>query len=136
MRILIEGFRPEIVVSSDFDPGAYEHFEHKAVGRIARDVLNRLRSMGRRYVKGFLVSVDPFQKRSLHPRLVSVDCMEKDSETGLTYREIQSVALKEHRTQGDASLIGVELLPNFRWEQYHPVFWELGVSLEQYIRGR
>ena len=53
----------------------------------------------------------------------------------LSYREIQGVALKEHYTQGDASLIGVELLPNFRWEQYSPVFWELDLSPERYIES-
>ena len=29
---LIRGFQPEVVVSSDFNEKAYEHFEHKAAG--------------------------------------------------------------------------------------------------------
>ena len=64
-----------------------------------------------------------------------MDMMETDMQSGLTYREIQCNALKEYRTQGDASLIGVELLPNFRWERYYPVFWNLNVSLEEYIKN-
>jgi LmbE family N-acetylglucosaminyl deacetylase len=133
LRRIIEGFRPEVVVSSDFNTEAYEHFEHKAVGRMVRYTLRYLMSGG--YIKGYLVSVDPFQRKDLYPSLERVDMMERDRATGLTYREIQYNALKEHRTQGDASLIGVELLPHFRWEQYYPVIWKLNTSLEGYIKG-
>jgi LmbE family N-acetylglucosaminyl deacetylase len=136
VKILLEGFRPDVVVSSDFTPDAYEHFEHKAVGKVTRAVIDRLRSRGGAAPRGYVVAVDPFQRASLHPRVEKVDMMERDGETGLTYREIQCLALKEHRTQGDASLIGVELLPNFRWETYSPVYWSLGQSLEAYVRGR
>jgi LmbE family N-acetylglucosaminyl deacetylase len=135
LRRILEGFDPEVVVSCDYHEEAHEHFEHKAVGRLTLDVIRRLKSMGRSSIKGYLVSVDPFQKSKLHSQLWKIDLMERDPETGLTYREIQGVALKEHGTQGDASLIGVELLPNFRWEQYFPVFWELDLTPEKYIKS-
>ena len=131
---IIEALRPDVVISSDFNPRAYEHFEHKATGYITRQALAELRSKGQNLVKGYLVSVDHFQEESLYPELELVDLMEVDPATGLTYREIQRAALAEHRTQGDASLIGVELLPNFKWEQYSAVFWDFDVSLDDYIK--
>jgi LmbE family N-acetylglucosaminyl deacetylase len=128
---LIRGFQPEIVVCSDSNPDAYEHFEHKAVGLITRDVVLDLKGQGFEAVKGFLVSVDPFQ--DLYEELIRLDLMDPHPKSGYTYREIQVAALKEHQTQGDSSLIGVELLPNFGWEQYLPVYWDLEVSLEEYL---
>ena len=32
-------------------------------------------------------------------------------------------------------LIGVELLPNFSSEQYHPVFWDMAEPLEDWLRS-
>ncbi len=136
IRRIVEGFRPTLVVSSDFNSEAFEHFEHKAVGSMVRYTLRYLMSRNDSFIKGYLVSVDPFQKRNLYPSLERVDMMERDPVTGLTYREIQFNALKEHRTQGDASLIGVELLPHFRWEQYHPHIWKFDTSLEGYIKSK
>ena len=135
MREVLEGFKPEIVVSSDFNAVAYEHFEHKTVGRLIYSALRSLREEGKDFVKGYLVSVDPFQARNLYIEMEKIDMMEKDSYSGLSLREIQCAALKEHRTQGDASCIGLELLPNFRWERYSKVYWELGVTPEAYVHG-
>ena len=136
IRKIIEGFRPTLVVSSDFNTEAFEHFEHKAVGSMVDYTLRYLMSRGDTPIRGYLVSVDPFQKRNLYPFLELVDMRERDPVTGLTYREIQFNALKEHRTQGDASLIGVELLPHFRWEQYYPHIWKFNTSLEDYIKSK
>ena len=132
LKGLIRGFEPDIVVSSDSNPDAYEHFEHKAVGQITMETLLELQEEGFDAVKGYLVSVDPFQK-NLYDDLVHLDLMRIHPENGLSYREIQMAALKEHHTQGDASMIGVELLPNFRWEQYLKIFWSLDMSLEEYV---
>jgi LmbE family N-acetylglucosaminyl deacetylase len=132
LKALIRGFDPDIVVSSDSNPDAYEHFEHKAVGQITMETLLELQEEGFDAVKGYLVSVDPFQK-NLYDDLVHLDLMRIHPENGLSYREIQMAALKEHHTQGDASMIGVELLPNFRWEQYLKIFWSLDMSLEEYV---
>ncbi len=136
VRRILEGFRPTVVVSSDFNTEAFEHFEHKAVGSIVHSVLRYLMARGNSFIQGYLVSVDPLQKKKLYPSLERIDMMEKDPVTGLTYREIQFNALKEHQTQGDASLIGVELLPHFRWEQYYPHIWKLDTSVEGYINSK
>ena len=131
-RIIEEIFlkcRPELVISSDFHAEAHEHFEHKAVGGIVRDVILTLRDLGEEFIKGYLVSVDPFQG-NIYEDMELLDLMEINPDTGLTYREMQQAALMEHRTQEDASLIGVELLPNYRWERYLPVFAPPALSLE------
>jgi hypothetical protein len=136
VRKLLEGFRPTVVVSSDFNAEAFEHFEHKAAGSIVQYALRYLTAREDDFIKGYLVSVDPFQKKNLYPSLERIDMMERDPVTGLTYREIQFNALKEHQTQGDASLIGVELLPHYRWEQYYPHIWRLDTTLEAYIKSK
>ena len=128
---LIRGFQPEIVVCSNYNADAYEHFEHKAVGLITRDVILSLRDQGFEAVKGCLVSVDPFQNLQEEP--IRLNLMAPDPKSGYSYREIQVAALKEHQTQGDSSLIGVELLPNFEWEQYLAVYWDLEISFEEYF---
>jgi LmbE family N-acetylglucosaminyl deacetylase len=137
---LIQGFRPEIVVSSDFNETAYEHFEHKAVGWVVAAALQRLHGTSaavaaRKPRGGYLVSVDPFQG-PLYGDLLRLDLMGKDPASGLSYREVQMAALKEHLTQADASLLGVEFLPNFRYEQYHPVYWNLPSTLPDLLAGR
>jgi LmbE family N-acetylglucosaminyl deacetylase len=135
---LIRGFQPEIVVSSDFNEKAYEHFEHKAAGYVVRAALERLfggASGPPRPRGGYLVSVDPFQG-PLYDDLVRLDLMKPDPVSGLTFRELQMAALKEHATQADASLLGVEFLPNFRDEQYHPVYWNLPATLAEMLGAR
>ncbi len=135
---LIRGFQPEIVVSSDFNEKAYEHFEHKAAGYVVQAALQRLfgaASGPPRPRGGYLVSVDPFQG-PLYGDVVRLDLMKPDPVSGLSYRELQMAALKEHATQADASLLGVEFLPNFRYEQYHPVYWNLPAALPEMLGAR
>ena len=83
----------------------------------------------------YLVSVDPFQG-PLYRDLVRLDLMRADPLSGLSYREVQMAALKEHASQADASLLGVEFLPNFRYEQYHPVYWNLPARLADMLSAR
>ena len=97
--------------------------------------MTALRDSGAEYLKAYLVSVDPFQG-NLYEVMELLDLMEIDPDTGLTFREIQQAALREHKTQKDASLIGVELLPNYRWERYLPVFGPSDLSLADYLSGR
>jgi LmbE family N-acetylglucosaminyl deacetylase len=137
---LIRGFQPEVVVSSDSNDKGYEHFEHKAAGYVVARALDRAFGPpadggARRPAGAYLVSVDPFQK-SLYDDLVRLDLMRADPLSGLTFREVQMAALKEHATQADASLLGVELLPNFRYELYHPVYWSLERPLDGLLAAR
>ena len=138
---LIRGFDPEVVISSDFNDEAFEHFEHKAAGHIVAAALERIykkpaQGPQARQPKGaYLVSVDPFQG-PLYRNLVRLDLMRTDPLSGLSFREVQMAALKEHASQADASLLGVEFLPNFRYEQYHPVYWNLPERLADMLAAR
>jgi LmbE family N-acetylglucosaminyl deacetylase len=134
LAALIKGFRPELVVSPDFSWEIHEHFEHKAAGFLTLRALQYLQGEGMRFVKGYLVSTDPLKEMRFETTQ-RVDLMQRDPLTGLTYREIQAAALAEHRSQTASSVLGVEWLPNFRWEEYGPLYWVLGGSLEDYLAG-
>jgi LmbE family N-acetylglucosaminyl deacetylase len=130
---VLEGFRPTIVVSPDRHCAAYEHFEHEAVGQLVQTALERLRSSGEGFVKGYLVSIDPYQV-DRYSGVTNVDARVRDGESGLTYRSIQALALKEHVTQRDASVIGVNRLSNLPREFYKVLYWDLDLSLQEYLR--
>jgi LmbE family N-acetylglucosaminyl deacetylase len=130
---VIEGFSPTIVVSPDRKSKAYEHFEHEAVGQLVQTALERLRHSGKSSVKGHLVSIDPYQV-DRYTGVTRVDAQIRDSESGLAYRTIQALALKEHVTQRDASVIGVSRLSHLPQEFYKTVYWELDESLEDYLK--
>lgn len=130
---VLEGFQPTIVVSPDSHSKAYEHFEHEAVGHLVKAAVQRLLENGRSYVKGHLVSIDPYQV-DRYSGVTGVDAQVQDSESGFTYRAIQTLALKEHVTQRDASVIGVSRLSNLPQEYYKALYWDLGQSLEQYLK--
>jgi LmbE family N-acetylglucosaminyl deacetylase len=130
---VLDGFRPTIVVSPDRHSKAYEHFEHEAVGQLVQTALERLRRNGHSFVKGHLVSIDPYQV-DRYDGVSKVDARMQDGESGLAYRAIQALALKEHVTQRDASVIGVSRLSHFDEEFYKALYWNLDLSLEEYLR--
>jgi LmbE family N-acetylglucosaminyl deacetylase len=130
---VLEGFQPTIVVSPDSRSKAYEHFEHEAVGQLVQMALERLRSGGKSYVKGHLVSIDPYQV-DRYTGVTAVDAQVQDRETGFAYRAIQALALKEHVTQRDAAVIGVGRLSHLPQEFYKILFWDLEDSLEDYLK--
>ncbi|UCF98583.1 MAG: PIG-L family deacetylase [Spirochaetaceae bacterium] len=130
---VLEGFQPAIVVSPDRHSKAYEHFEHEAVGQLVRNALERLRSSGRPVVNGHLVSVDPYQVER-YTDVVALDAQIRDSQSGLSYRAIQALALKEHVTQGDASVIAVSRLSPLPQEFYKILYWNHEESIEEYLR--
>jgi len=130
---VLDGFQPAIVVSPDSRSKAYEHFEHEAVGQLVKAAVQRLLNSGRSYVKGHLVSIDPYQV-DRYSGVTGVDAQGQDSESGFAYRAIQTLALKEHVSQRDASVIGVSRLSNLPREYYKASYWDLGDSLEQYLK--
>jgi LmbE family N-acetylglucosaminyl deacetylase len=130
---VLEGFKPTIVVSPDRHCAAYEHFEHEAVGQLVQTALERLRSRGEGFVKGYLVSIDPYQV-DRYSGVTNVDARVRDGESGLAYRSIQALALKEHVTQRDASVIGVNRLSHLPQEFYKALYWDLDLSLQEYLR--
>ncbi len=127
---IIKGFKPDIIVSPDIHTNAYEHFEHETTGYLVRKAVEKLRKQDN-FLKGLIVSVDPLQKH-LYNKKIMINGMvtRKDS---YTPRMIQQMALREHITQRDASVIGVEVLPNFEYEYYHPIFWDINTTLENYL---
>ena len=131
---LIEGYAPDIVVSPDSQHGgSNEHFEHDAVGYLTHRALARLQATGKHRVKAHLVSVDP-RFRDSYAELLRIDGMAIDPVSGLTYREIQMKALKEHDTQRDAAVIAVETVTNYRWEYYSVRFWHLDQDIQSYVQ--
>jgi len=127
---IIEGFRPELIVSADKHTCAYEHFEHEAVGYLVRKAVRNIEK-DNNFIKGFVVSVDPLQ-RKCYPERITIDGMKAPS-NGPLPRIVQQLALSQYITQRDASVIGREVLPNFRYEYYHPVIWKMKLTLEKYL---
>jgi LmbE family N-acetylglucosaminyl deacetylase len=131
---VLEGFRPMIVVSPDRHSRAYEHFEHEAVGQLVQIAVERLRREGgASFLKGHIVSIDPYQV-DRYSGVTTVDALATDGQSGLAYREIQALALKEHITQRDAAVIGVSRLSHLPQEFYKTLFWDLDLSLQEYLK--
>ncbi|MAG13041.1 MAG: hypothetical protein CMN78_00405 [Spirochaetales bacterium] len=130
---IIIGYSPDVVVSPEGPALAFEHFEHEATGLIVERALQKLEKSKAFAPMGRLVSIDPLQKQ-LYESPVGIAAVEIGSENGLNYRAIQSSALKRHITQRDASVIGVENLPNFSHEFYRILRWDIELSLEEYLK--
>jgi hypothetical protein len=84
-------------------------------------------------VRGYLVSIDPYQV-DRYSGVTNVDAQARDVESGLAYRSIQALALKEHVTQRDASVIGVNRLSHLPEEFYKVLYWDLDLSIEEYLK--
>jgi LmbE family N-acetylglucosaminyl deacetylase len=130
---LLEGYRPEIVVSPDkHHRGVFKHFEHEAVGYVTDQALGYLRAHGEHFVRAHLIAVDPMLTGE-YKGVFGVDVMAIDPRSGLTYRAIQVAALKKHATQRDASVVGVEVVPNFADEYYVARSWALPTPPDRYF---
>ena len=129
---IIVGYNPDVVVSPEGPASAFEHFEHEAAGQIVENTLQKLEKDGLFAPSGRLVSIDPLQKQ-LYDDTVGVPGASVKVEDGYNYRAIQAAALKQHITQRDASVIGVENLSNFSNEFYRVLSWDIELSLEAYL---
>lgn len=125
---LIRGYRPEVIISPDGPCRAREHFEHEATGYLTKRALSRLERAGEKFVIGHLVSVDPLQ-RGLYPAAFKLEVMGRN----IPFRFRQLQALKEHKTQRDASVIGIEVRANFKDEYYNLEFWDSEISLDEFL---
>ncbi len=132
LSAIILGYKPEIIVSPEGPAAALEHFEHETVGLLVDEVLEKLQRETGFVPKGRLVPVDPRQK-GLYTDAEGIRADGIDSRCGLSYRTIQAAALDEHRTQRDASVVGVENLSGFDREYYRIVSWKLPLSIEEYL---
>ena len=103
---IIEHFRPRIVISPPEPGPAYEHFEHQATGIIVSEAVDRLASSGSTPVQAHIIAIDSRQPDgyedliAVSPWVPSLD--------GSIPRLRQLLALQAHRTQRDATVIGVE----------------------------
>jgi LmbE family N-acetylglucosaminyl deacetylase len=130
---LIRGYRPEVVVSPDGPSDAHEHFEHEAVGYLVRRALAELERAGDNPVKAHLVSIDPFQKQK-YDTFVAVEGNTRDPQSGTSDRALQALALQQHVTQADASVIGLKRLPSLPSEYYQVKRWNIDRSLEEWLQ--
>jgi LmbE family N-acetylglucosaminyl deacetylase len=128
IRQIIEQLQPELVIAPDFDSARHDHFEHKTVGYI----VHRAMKNPAEFVKGYLVAVDSSDVSPAveHHR---IDLSGADPPSGLSYKEIQMAALREYRSQREVIAMGLEVLPQTRWENYRPILWNFSFSLEEYV---
>ncbi len=113
---LIGTLRPEIILSPDGPAQTLEHFEHEATGLAVADAVAALGDAPRSPVRAHLIAVDPLQvDRYANPYRVSVWDRSSD---GSAPRLRQLFALRAHRTQRDATVIGVETRLALRHEYY------------------
>jgi hypothetical protein len=121
------------VISPEGPARAFEHFEHEAAGMLVDRAFEdpEIQSI----VKGRLASIDPLQKFR-YDDVTGISGMIVDPNLGITMRAVQAFALKSHFTQRDATVIGLENLPNFAYEYYRVLKWDLIDSLTDYLAPR
>jgi hypothetical protein len=98
-----------------------------------RKALEELDRLGDDPVRAHLVSVDPYQKGSYRD-LVTVSGGVRDPRSSMTYRSIQALALQQHVSQADASVIGLKRLPPLPYEYYDAVRWSESSTLEDWLQ--
>ncbi len=107
LRSIIAALTPQIVIAPDGPAGPsgpIEHFEHEATGLLVDRVLETLPD--RSPVRLVLRSVDPLQTDG-YDELSALEPYEPGAD-GTIPRLRQMFALRAHRTQRDATVIGVE----------------------------
>jgi LmbE family N-acetylglucosaminyl deacetylase len=117
---IIQRLDPTLVVSPDGPSEAYEHFEHEAVGEVTAAAVRSLG--GRSSVRAHLAPIDPLQT-DVYTDVLAFDAWERPGDAALRYRDVQLAALREHRSQRDASVIGIEVRQGLRYEYYRAIRW-------------
>lgn len=115
---IVRALDPLVVVSPDGPSDALEHFEHETVGVIAAEAVAELGNS----VMAHLVSVDPLQTDAYNDE-VGFHAWDSLSDSGPRFRDVQLSALREHRTQRDASVIGIEVRQGLSKEYYRILDW-------------
>ena len=134
---LIQGYSPSVILSPKNDSEAYEHFEHKTVGYLVQKAIDQLMEEGRSSIKGHLVPVDAMENTmgdTHYPAVVGISLTESP-ETGFSARIIKAQALRQHRTQRDASIIALAHTLDVLHEYYSIKFWNYPVTVEEYLSG-
>ena len=113
---LIERLRPELLLSPDGPGPAYEHFEHEATGILVALARERVESRGSSPIAMHLVSVDPLQLEGYSGLVRFSPWVAPPAEAPPRLRQL--LALRAHRTQRDATVIGVETRMALWYEYY------------------
>jgi len=103
---LIRAFRPEVVLSPDGPAQALEHFEHEATGLAVAEAVATVADEPESPVRVHLVAVDPLQAE-LYESPYRISAWQPSPDASIP-RLRQLFALRAHRTQRDATVIGVE----------------------------
>jgi LmbE family N-acetylglucosaminyl deacetylase len=124
---VIQAFTPELLISPDGPAGPYEHFEHEATGLVVRRARDTALRNGVE-LKAHIMAIDPLQKQH-YDRLLEVSPWDTHPESGMPFRWHQLMALLQHKTQRDASSVGIETRLAVSAEFYAVQMWAPGFSL-------
>ena len=115
---LIERLRPRVIVSPDGPSDAREHFEHEAVGEAVRQVVEKMqRTQSAALPQRHMRLIDPMQQH-VYRNLTEVNVLRPVWPYSESPRSLQNRALKAHRSQIDARIVGLEYTPLFDSEYY------------------
>jgi LmbE family N-acetylglucosaminyl deacetylase len=124
---VIQAFTPELLISPDGPAGPYEHFEHEATGLVVGRARDIALSNGVA-LKAHMTSIDPLQTQH-YDRLIEVSPWDTHPESGKSFRWHQLMALLQHKSQRDASSVGIETRLAVSAEYYAVQMWTPGFSL-------
>lgn len=115
---LIKKVKPRVVVSPDGPSLAKEHFEHEAVGEVVSRVVDKLSREDPDVLPlVHMKLIDPMQQ-DVYGAMSRINVIEPAWPDVHSPRSIQNLALKEHKSQIDARIVGLEYTPLFASEYY------------------
>lgn len=103
---IIRHFQPRVIIGPDGPGPALEHFEHQATGILVARAVDRVYASPDNPVEAHIVAIDPRQP-SGYDDLISISPW-TIAQDGTVPRLRQFLALRAHRTQRDATVIGLE----------------------------
>ncbi|MCF7951507.1 MAG: PIG-L family deacetylase [Spirochaetaceae bacterium] len=134
---LIRGYSPSVILSPKNDSEAYEHFEHKTVGYLVNKAIDQLMEEGQSFIKGHLIPVDSLRDTiggEPYPAIAAISMMET-AVTGFSPKRIKAQALRQYRTQKDASIIALAHTLDVQYEYYSIELWNYPITVEEYLSG-
>jgi len=133
---IIEALNPELLISVDAPSAAHVHFEHEGAGYLTERALAQLLSGENKNLRihqgAFLQKIGLLWTGKLH-ELQSVRVDSRAGDNLLSPREVQMIALKEHRSQIDSYIIALEYAPLFTETEFRTLFWNMAIPMEDYF---
>lgn len=115
---LIKRVKPRVVVSPDGPSEAKEHFEHEAVGEVVSNAVDKLsREDPDPLPLVHMKLIDPMQQ-DVYGTMSRINVITPAWPDAQSPRSVQNLALKEHKSQIDARIVGLEYTPLFESEYY------------------